>query len=235
MRQRIADAIAEFIGNKLGVEARYVSAADGGGELQWRQGRHLVRFELHGRPDGVQPRGHGSTLEQLSAAAAQPGDSGAGIRPQDWMELDREFALYQQRRQAALVVALAAYRQERPADAIRLARISRRDAFHQLATIDLAEQHHPAGHLSDAGPAQRAVLHAQSAVAEAVTRLAEGDATGALRQLREGAAQANATRHALGRFTAEENAAGGALSLLIERMESLVEGATPVTSVDLSS
>jgi hypothetical protein len=158
--------------------ARIVRRADGRALLQCA-GRHgVIEMEMEGRPDGIRPAGYDSFLAMLQARVADT-NGARPITPQDWMELDREFVLFQQRLTTAAVAAKEAVERGDQSAATRLYELCAADAQQCLQTIDLAGSAHPAGQLSAAQPTNRAGLHARQHLAEAYLEVIVGDRSAA--------------------------------------------------------
>ncbi|MCB9850269.1 MAG: hypothetical protein H6817_06150 [Phycisphaerales bacterium] len=108
------------------------------------------------------------------------------MRPLDWMELEREYAQYDERSRAVLNAALDECRAQQDATALALCRLCCADTDLLFAIIDFVRRNHPAGRLSDAGPNSRTSLAVRKALAEALARLVEGDVARAEQYLRTG-------------------------------------------------
>ncbi|HRX86669.1 MAG TPA: hypothetical protein P5572_16720 [Phycisphaerae bacterium] len=206
---------AEYAATLTRHTVRVINTADGHGLLLCNTGASGVRLQLAGRPDGVRPGGMDSTLDVLRAKIA----GAVRIKPQDWMELDREYVLYQQRSRCTLSAAVTACQQGRGEEAMRLCRASREDAAHQAAIITLAAEAHPAGSLPGAGLANHAALLVQQCVAEALPcMIAQGPAA-AVTRLRHGVTEITAALSAQGEPAAPDNASVRKLLTLATRLE----------------
>ena len=163
--------------------ARVINSYAGRPVLQYFESNAVLQMELEGRPDGVRPGNSASMLDLLTARMAHPG---ATLQPQDWMELDREFVQYQQRRQAALLAAATTLLDGHREDAIALYALAVRDLKHCIDIVDLTVAHHPVGGLVSARPELKPVLIGQRFLALAQIELANEQADSAVELLRQG-------------------------------------------------
>jgi hypothetical protein len=194
MRRQHVEAFAEYARTNSKQFARLITAPDGAGVLRFSAGHSFVRFELTGRPDGLRPNGRASTLQLLRERTHDRG-AASRLRPQDWMELEREHSLYQQRSRAALLAAVDACFQGRGDVALRLCQICRDDVQHLRAILEFAAAAHPGGRLPGAS-ATAITLSAQACVADALECLAANGAEASRLRLRQGAAALEAQSHA---------------------------------------
>lgn len=183
MHPQLLAPFAEYAAALSKHPARFVVSADGRGTLQSQVGSTFLRLQITGRPDGVYPAGADTTLALLRTRIT----AATRVQPQDWMELDREFALYQHRSRCALSAAVDACQHGRFDLAIRMCRLSCDDVTHQLGIIELAHNAHPAGGLPGAGATQPATLRAQQCVAEALPNMIANGVAAGQNRLRRGA------------------------------------------------
>ncbi len=155
--------------------ARLVRTADGRQVLQFYEALSVVQMELEGRPDGLRPGGFDSMLAALDHRFNGGGAGAVRVTPQEWMELDREFAQYQQRRKAALIAAASAIDNQQMPSATLLLQVAVGDAGHCLAILDLAGREHPSGRLPADRGELRPSLCAQQAFIEAQLATLSGD------------------------------------------------------------
>ncbi len=166
--------------------ARVIKTVSGRYVLQSYEAMSVIQQELTGRPDGIRPSGAESTLELLRSRQHDAGQSRIKIFPQDWMELDREFSLYQQRRKLSLSTATDAHHHGDMMTAARLYRRAAADAWHCLEIIDFADQLHPAKQLSAARAILKPSLLAQQYMANSQLRVLENNPDSAVACLRAG-------------------------------------------------
>jgi len=206
MSNPAVEAFAEYLRSNThsgaNLTARLVTNPDGRNVLKCGNGFALVRFELAGRPDGLRPQGHNSAYEHLRDRVR---NSTGAVRPQDWMELDREYGLYEQRGEAALLLGVQAFHQGRTDVAMTLCRLCVQDTGHQRAILAFAAQTHPAGQLSGTPQDARLILGMRSCAAEAFECLMVGGPNVALQRLRHGLADLEAIAKSAG---SSEGAAG---------------------------
>jgi hypothetical protein len=149
----------------------------------------IVHLELSGRPDGLRPGGANTTLELLRGRRQHGDPRGHGIRPQEWMELDREFAQFNQRRLAAMTAAEEAAAGGDVQSATLLYRLVASDSQHALDTIEFAAQAHPTGQLAGARADLRPAILAHRYIANAQLAVLASEFEGAVACLRTGIAE----------------------------------------------
>ncbi|GJM24150.1 MAG: hypothetical protein DHS20C16_05650 [Phycisphaerae bacterium] len=156
--------------------------------LQYQESLSVVQVMLVGRPDGVRPGGRDTSLQFLSSRfeADSETPNGNPISPQEWMELDREFTQFQQRRKAAALGAVDANSQGDVESASVLYRTASEDAQHCLAIIAFARRRHPSQQLSAARQELIPSLTAQKWIAQSNRRFVMGSQQDALETIRRG-------------------------------------------------
>ena len=164
--------------------ARLIRAANGRPVLQLYEALAVFQMEISGRPDGVRPAGCDSMLQMMQSRART--NSPQRPTPQNWMELDREFAQYNQRRKAAVLVAAAAKAQSIGEWARVLYELAAHDTAHCLEILAFAETEHPTGRLPSVGPELRPVLTTQQTIALAQLALIAEDHELAVERLHDG-------------------------------------------------
>jgi hypothetical protein len=189
MSKDLEKFLAGWVGRESQHSARIIKTAKGGMAIQYYEARAVTQMELNGRPDGIHPGGFATMLHQLQAAKQSSGGAPLEVTPQQWMELDREFAQFQQRRRAVLIVAAGRFLEGRAGDAVPLYQLAVHDAQHCLDIIDFATAEHPAGALLAAQPALRPAIIAQRSIALAQADVAAGNAEFAVERLKDGARQ----------------------------------------------
>lgn len=189
MSNDLSVILAGWVGKDDRQSARIINAYGGRPVLQYFESGAVLQMEMDGRPDGVRPQGRTSMLDVLTARLQNESET---IHPQDWMELDREFVQYQQRRQAALVAASQLFLEGRREEAIPLYALTVRDLKHCIDIIDLTVAHHPSGGLVSARPELKPVLMSQRFIALSQVELAGENIESAVEVLRDGECQINA-------------------------------------------
>ncbi len=164
---------------------------DGRSMLQYQESLSVVQVMLVGRPDGVRPGGRDSSLQYLSSRFDTDSDvpNGNPISPQEWMELDREFTQFQQRRKAAALGAVEAASRGDTESASILYRTASEDAQHCLAIIAFARHRHPSQQLSAARQEVVPILTAQKWIAQSNRRFTMGNQQDALETIQRGIAE----------------------------------------------
>jgi hypothetical protein len=184
--------------------ARLIRAANGRPVLQLYEALAVFQMEISGRPDGVRPGGYDSMLQMMRNRAT--GAEKARPAPQNWMELDREFAQYNQRRKAAALVAAAAKAQNITDWARVLYELAGHDTAHCLDILTFAEEEHPSGRLPSVGPELRPVLTTQQTIAHAQLAMIAGDFEFAVEHLHSGRVTVCALLEKAGVSVVSENA-----------------------------
>jgi hypothetical protein len=181
---------------------------DGRSMLQYQESLSVVQVMLVGRPDGVRPGGRDTSLQFLSSRFDADGDTPNGnpISPQEWMELDREFTQFQQRRKAAALGAVEAVSQGDVESASLLYRTVSEDAQHCLAIVAFARRRHPRQQLSAASPEVVPNLTAQKWIAQSNRRFVLGNQQDALETIQRGIAEVTALLRQNGETDPDSNA-----------------------------
>ncbi len=187
---------------------RLLRTNDGRVMLQYQESLSVVQVMLVGRPDGVRPGGRDSSLQFLSSRFDSDSDVPAGnpISPQEWMELDREFTQFQQRRKAATQGAVEAQSQGDVETASTLFRAACDDAIHALAIIAFARRRHPSQQLSAACQELIPNLTAQKWVAQANRRCVMGNQQDALENIQRGITEVSTLLRQNGETDPDSNA-----------------------------
>ncbi len=181
---------------------------DGRSMLQYQDSLSVVQVMLVGRPDGVRPGGRDTSLQFLSARFEPDSETPTGnpITPQEWMELDREFTQFQQRRKAAFNGATEAQNQGDVESASTLFRTASDDAQHGLAIIAFARRRHPSQQLSAARQEVVPNLTAQKWIAQANRRFVMGNQQDALECIQKGIAEVTSLLRQNGETDPDSNA-----------------------------
>lgn len=120
------------------VTARRIRSEDGVDQVQLRIPMGLLQVYADGRPDGTQPEGFASVLEQLRHHVEQQHKEPTA---EQWFDLDREIMQHYHRRIAMLSLAEAERREKMLDQAAQdYARVVR-DADHNLQIMDFIKQH----------------------------------------------------------------------------------------------
>ena len=180
---------------------------DGRSMLQYQESLSVVQVMLVGRPDGVRPGGRDTSLQYLSSRFDSDSDvpNGHPITPQEWMELDREFTQFQQRRKAAALGAVEAASQGDVESASLLYRTAGEDAQHCLAIIAFARRRHPSQQLSAARQDMVPTLTAQKWIAQSNRRFTVGNQQDALESIQRGIAEVTSLRRQSGEPDPDSN------------------------------
>ncbi len=186
MHQDLHDAVVSLLRRRPQESVRVLKAYDGRRVLQCCDPPTVVQLELNGRPDGLRFGGHDTALAMLQQRGGAESGACGRVAPQEWMELDREYTQFHQRRRAAILAAVQADIQGDPPLAEYLYRRAIVDAEHCLAIVAFAWDKHPRGRLSAAGPAGRPAILVQRITAGGLLRLLAGDAAGAVAQVAAG-------------------------------------------------
>ncbi|NOX59608.1 MAG: hypothetical protein GXP29_12245 [Planctomycetes bacterium] len=198
--------------------------------LQYQESLSVVQVMLVGRPDGVRPGGRDSTLQLLAArfdeSAGQPANG--SVSPQEWMELDREFTQFQQRRKAALVGASESQARGDLDTASTLYRTASEDAQHSLAIIAFARRRHPSQQLSAAQTALIPTLTAQKWVAHVNRRMVAGNRQDALDCIRRGVVEVTTLLQQLGEADPSSNACVRDMKIVERTIEQASESPSPI-------
>ncbi len=189
MNSNLTSIVLGRVGKSGRQASRIIRTVDGRHVLQSYESMAVIQLELTGRPDGIRPGGCESTLESLRTRQHESQGNPININPQEWMELDREYALYQQRRKLAITTAADAHHHGDTVTATRLYRRAAADAWHCLEIIDIAFEEHPAGELSAAKQDARPNLLSQQYMANALVSVAGDNLEMAISCLRTGIEQ----------------------------------------------
>ena len=179
---------------------------DGRSMLQYQESLSVVQVMLVGRPDGVRPGGRDTSLQFLSSRFDSDAPNGNPISPQEWMELDREFTQFQQRRKAAVLGAVEAASQGDVESASLLHRTASEDAQHCLAIIAFARRRHPSEQLSAARQEFVPKLTAQKWIAQSNRRYVLGNQQDAVETIQRGIAEVTALLRQRGETDPDSNA-----------------------------
>jgi hypothetical protein len=184
MSSSLADAVLAWANRNDSESARIIGHVSGRRVLQWRDGVTTHQIEMSGRPDGVQVGTFPTMLAALRDRAARPDDS--RITPQEWMELDREYAGFEYRRRGLLIAAALGQKENDSTTATELYDLAAHDAAHQLGIVAFVAQSHPAGQMPGANPGSRPTLLSQQIVALAMVDFIHGRVEAAVQRTREG-------------------------------------------------
>jgi hypothetical protein len=166
-------------------EPRVVNIHDADPILQLTSDHGISRMTLSGRPDGIRPQGFPTVLHQLqSRCAPMSAMSPNTVPPQAWMELEREFVLYQDRARAALAAAVSYVKQNQPRVALNLCAVVLADQTTLDDTMEFAARHHPRQTMTATPPVNRIALAFDHAVATVLHNLLCDDVAAARESVR---------------------------------------------------
>ncbi len=158
----------EFDPQNLSV--RLVKGKDGRDVIQMRVDLGILQLETTGRPDGTQPSGHDSLLEQLTARSLEEGDF--ELTDDECQEVDREFMQFYHRRMCWL--------------RLQYFRRAMADADHTLRLMDISHKHSPDEEWTSSHEHYRPFVLFHRTQAEALAELEDAGAEEAISAINKG-------------------------------------------------